>query len=106
MAHYLTHNKILQEYIWNTKKGYIVGYYLLDHYVRDLTNKPRNPIKTKLKNAQNIAINDRYAQTELDLSRDTFKEALENKKYIENECWLYTLYDFYKDTLLSPTKQI
>ena len=73
MSGYLTHNKILQEYIWNTKKGYIVGIFLLDHYVRDLTKiKPRNPIKTKLKNAQTVAINYRYTQTELDLSRDTF----------------------------------
>ena len=36
---------------------------------------------------------------------DTFKEAIENKNYKENECWNNTIYDFYKDTLLSDKRR-
>jgi len=46
-----------------------------------------------------------YINTEFDLTTDTFTEAIDNDNYVVNECWLNTLYDFYKDTLLSTTKQ-
>ena len=39
------------------------------------------------------------------MNADTFKEAIENKNYIENECWINTIYDFYKDTLLSDKRR-
>ena len=35
----------------------------------------------------------------------TFKEAIENKNYTKNECWINTIYDFYKDTLLSDKRR-
>jgi hypothetical protein len=106
MTEYLTHNEELNDYIKEKKEGYIVGYYLLRYNEKELKPAtPHNPTKTKLKNAQKLAINYRYTHTEVDLSKDTFKKALDNKNYVVNECWLNTLYDFYKDTLLSPTKQ-
>ena len=46
-----------------------------------------------------------YIHTELDLTKDNFKEAIENNNYIKDECWINTLYDLYKDNLLSPNKQ-
>jgi hypothetical protein len=46
-----------------------------------------------------------YINTELDLSKDTLKEAIENNNYIKDECWLNTLNDFYGDNLLSQDKK-
>ena len=33
------------------------------------------------------------------------KEATENEKYIKNECWLNSIYDFYHDSLLRTTRR-
>ena len=47
-----------------------------------------------------------YISTELDLSQKTFKDSIATKKhYMENECWINALYDFYGDNLLSQDKK-
>ena len=46
-----------------------------------------------------------YITTELDLSKDTLKQAIEIDQYVKNECWINTLYDFYGETLLAPDKK-
>ena len=46
-----------------------------------------------------------YINTELDLTADTLHAALVNKAYTESECWINTLYDSYKDTLLYLKKR-
>ena len=40
----------------------------------------------------------------MDLSKDTFQKAIENFKYVEHECFINSLYDFYHDSLLSTDK--
>ena len=106
MTEILSYSRELYDYVKEKKKGYIVGYYLLKCKLLDPNPiKTRKPTQVKLKSEQKLAINYRYTQTELDLTKDTFKGALDNNNYVVNECWLNTLYDFYKDSLLSPTKQ-
>ena len=39
------------------------------------------------------------------MAEDTFMEAIRNKNHTENECWINSIYDFYKDTLLSENKR-
>ena len=46
----------------------------------------------------------KYIDTVLNLEADTLKEALDNKTYVKNECWINTLYDYYKDDLLNLEK--
>ena len=41
----------------------------------------------------------------MDLSKDTFQMAIENFKYVEHECVINSLYDFYHDSLLSADKK-
>ena len=60
-----------------------------------------NPLDENLRDATKISINYRYIETNLNMNASTFKEAIENKNYIENECWINTIRDFYKDDLLS-----
>ena len=47
----------------------------------------------------------RYIQTPLDPQYETFKEAIKVKHYVKNECWLNTLTDYYKDTLMGDKKR-
>ena len=57
--------------------------------------KDYDPKKKNLKNANNIGIFQRYIETELDPEYCTFEEAIKIKHYVENECWINTLNDFY-----------
>ena len=41
----------------------------------------------------------------MDLTKDTFKEAIQNNNYTKDECFLNTIYDFYRDNLLNPDKK-
>jgi len=64
-----------------------------------------NPLDENLRDATKQSIYYRYIETNVYMNADTFKEAIENKNYIENECWINTIYDFYKDTLLSDKRR-
>jgi hypothetical protein len=57
------------------------------------------------KNTTKISIKNNYITTELDLSKDTFEEAIKNEKYVKNECFINSIYDFYGDNLLSSSKK-
>ena len=46
-----------------------------------------------------------YIQTPLDPDFETFKEAINVKHYKENECWLNTITDWYKDTLMGEKRR-
>ena len=46
-----------------------------------------------------------YMCTELDTSKETFKEAIQKGNYVDNQCWLNTLTDYYKDTLMNNKKK-
>ena len=50
------------------------------------------------------AINNKYRTNPIDMTADTFAEAIKNKKYKKDECWINALFDVYGENLLSPTK--
>ena len=52
-----------------------------------------------------MSIKYRYGSTHIDVSKNTFKEAIERKNYIKDECWINSIYDFYKDSLMRPDKK-
>ncbi len=54
-----------------------------------------------LTDTNNISIYNRYVETEVDIEALTIKEAIVKKDYVENECWINTLNDHYKDTLMN-----
>jgi hypothetical protein len=64
-----------------------------------------DPKRVKHKCGDKIAAYCRYTTTELDLTASTFKDAIAKTNYVKNECFLDSIYDFYKDSLLSATKQ-
>ena len=47
------------------------------------------PLNTKLQNSSEcVSMFSRFISTTLDVKRDTLRQAIENKTYIPNECWI------------------
>ena len=101
----LAEDEDMNRYIVQTKEGYVVGVLILNYKIEDKPVEVYDPATTRLRNATKQSINYKYIHTELDLTKDTFQEAIKNNNYVKDECWINTLYDIYKDTLLSPNKQ-
>ena len=59
----------------------------------------------KKKTGEKMTIAYRYCSNTLDLSADTFQEAMKLNNYVKNECWFNSIYDFYGDKLLRENKQ-
>ena len=51
-------------------------------------------VEENLQDTQKISICHQYIDTKLNLECKTFQEAIENKKYVEKECCINTLYDY------------
>ena len=64
-----------------------------------------DPKKRKLRNSDNIGIYHRFIETELDPEYETFAEAIRVKHYVKHECWINTLTDFYKDSLMGEKRK-
>ena len=62
------------------------------------------PLKEQLKNNDKISIYHRYIETAVNLEYDNLREAIENKNYVKNECWINAITDNYKDTLLAKKR--
>jgi hypothetical protein len=55
--------------------------------------------------AQHLSIYHRYIETEVDAEYHNVKDAIENKKYKENECWINSLNELYEGTELMREKR-
>lgn len=65
-----------------------------------------NIMNENLTNAdENVSIYHTYIHTSLNPNADTIKRAISKGHYIENQCWVNCLMDFYGDTLLSDKKK-
>ena len=53
---------------------------------------------------EKVDVECQYINTLVDMSKSTFREAIEKQHYRVNECWANCLYDHYRDTLLSTDK--
>jgi hypothetical protein len=90
-----------------TAPGYLDGIYLLDW-----TDKGKvrggaggDPAASRKRAAgEKVAIQFRYCSNTADLSKRTFREALQKGSHHVSECWINTLYDNYQKTLLRPEK--
>ena len=63
-------------------------------------NTARQPKKAKKKDTDKIFAYYCFTTTELDLEASTFKEAISNQNYAKDECFISSVYDFYRDNLL------
>ena len=63
-------------------------------------------LKTKkLPNTANVSMFNIYIQTPLDPEFETCNEAIQVKRYEENECWFNTITAWYKDTLMGEKRR-
>ena len=86
-------------------KAYLAAIYLMDLTdVGSPVDIPFVPKKAKNKDTSKVAAYYKYSSTPMYLSKDTFQKAIENFKYVEHECFINSLYDFYHDSLLSADK--
>ena len=46
-----------------------------------------------------------YMYTELDISKETFMEGIQKGNYVDNQYWLNTFIDYYKDILMNNKKK-
>ena len=58
-----------------------------------------------LRETKNVSIYNYYHDTWIDPEGETVREAIENKTYNENECWINALLETYKDTELTRQKR-
>ena len=85
--------------------GYLDAIYLLDWTVAgDGKRKaPEDPIQTKKRSGDKVAIAFKYCSYQLDLSKKTFREALYKDNRKSSECWINTIFDNFSK-LLRPDK--
>jgi hypothetical protein len=73
----------------------------MDYTEINLTKvKESNPATARHRDTQKISTMNKYIATELDISKDTFMESINQKHYIENECFINSFIDFYGDSLM------
>ena len=90
----------------NTFMGYgLDALKILSATVVDSKGEEYSPRKRNLRNADNVGVYHRYVETELDIDYCTFEEAIKVKHYVKNECWINTLTDFYKDSLMGDKRK-
>ena len=88
---------------WGDSVG-IAAIYLLNYKSDERKNKRAfvEPLERKARDSVDcISMYSKYISTHLDIKYNNFKESIENKNYIRNECWINTLMDYYGETILS-----
>ena len=60
-----------------------------------------NIMTENLTNSVNVSIYHRYIHTPITTSAQTIKQAISKGHYIDNECWINLLTDFYADTIMN-----
>ena len=63
------------------------------------------PNRENLRDATNVSMYHNYIQTPLNPEYETLKEAIKVEHYQDNVCWINTLTDYYKNTLMGDKKR-
>jgi hypothetical protein len=66
---------------------------------------PVDPANIPKRTDGKVAITYKYKTNKIDMTKDTFKEAISKHNYIKDECWINALYEVYGETLLRTNKQ-
>ena len=88
--------------------GYAEGYIAcikVNYAEREDNADAFKPQDEDLTNTENVSMYHRFIQTPVDPQYETLKEAIKVKHYVKNQCWINTLSDVYKDTLMEDKKR-
>ena len=97
-------NVVFSHLMDSTGDSYLEAIYVMNLTASNFNDSKRlefDPKRIKNKSGDKISAYFRYTTTELDLTASTFKEATAKTHYVKDECFLNSIYDFYKDNLLS-----
>ena len=83
--------------------GYTEGIYVID-YARVAEGGGESPLRAAQRSGEKLMIQYRYCSNELDLTKDTFREAMTQERYIQYECFLNAIYDTFNHKLFNPNK--
>jgi len=99
------HNTLFENMMMHKGFSYLAALYLMRSSIMDNQTDSYEPKNSKNKDTDKISSYYRYMTTSLDLSADTFKEAINQLNYTKDECFINSIYDFYYDNLLRPDKK-
>ena len=68
------------------------------------SKKRKSEAEEMLRDGKQISMYHSYINTELEESYDSFYDAIRDEGIFEDECWINSLNDHYKNTLMSPNK--
>ena len=88
-------DSVFDEYL-NKVRDYISVVYIKGIEELNPSDKKYNPYDDPLKDSSHISINYKYIHTNIDISKDTFQKAIELNHYVDNECWINSIYFFIK----------
>ena len=97
-------NDDLKEYFEHHGESYVSGIVVLELENLGSDFERIDPLTTPNRNTDKVDKEYLYINTPVDMSKSTFREAIEKQHYRVNECWINCLYDHYRDTLLSTEK--
>ncbi len=81
------------------------GIYIKDVSIHDTNFENVDPLRSPNKcTGEKVDVECQCINTLVDVSKSTFREAIEKQHYRVNECWVNCLCDRYRDTLLSTGK--
>jgi hypothetical protein len=95
----------LKEKMTAEQRQYLKAVWILSAIPTDNNEYHYDPVETNLQDTQRISMYHTYIDTPLNLNFETFQEAIKNNNYVEKECCINTLYDYYGDGLLNPNKK-
>ena len=98
-------NVIFANLMSQNGQSYLKAIYIMNLTNSDTRGRAFEPKRVKNRDGEKITCYYRYISTELDLTTNTFKEAIENNNYRSNECFINSIYDTYKDTLFNDNRK-
>ena len=67
------------------------------------SKKRKSEAEEMLRDGKQISMYHSYINTELEESYDSFYDSIRDEGIFEDECWINSLNNHYKNTLMSPT---
>ena len=98
-------NVIFANLMSQNGQSYLKAIYIMNLTNSDTRGRAFEPKRVKNRDGEKMTCYYRYISTELDLTTNTFKEAIANNNYRSNECFINSIYDTYKDTLFNDNRK-
>jgi hypothetical protein len=90
-------NVIFKDSMESTSKTYLAAVHLMNITDSETKGRPFEARRRKKGDTTKVGAYYLYNYVATDLSKDTFKEAIQNHNYTKDECFLNTIYDFYRE---------